>query len=174
MEILLLILAGYLLLKREKLGEGFSYGKISYEELQTDIARVQSYWPSIVIESIRAGVNPCIIAGIIHRESQGNPALVVTGKPPTYGLMQIQERTARASGLKGSVSNLLNNPEVNIKVGVNYYAAQEKRYRGDSIKAISAYNAGHATTKNKDYVQDVVELSNVYCQLSPSALPVTP
>lgn len=167
---LLVILIGYLLW-RENSNKISSLGKISYAELQTDIARVRAFWNTIVAEAVRTGVNPCIIAGIIHRESQGNHTLV-TGKPPTYGLMQLQERTARAHGMKGSVANLFN-PETNIKTGVNYYASQVKRYN-DWVKAISAYNAGHATSKNKAYVRDVVELSNIYCQLSPSTLPITP
>lgn len=169
MELLVLILIGYLLW-RENSEQISSLGKISYEDLQTDIARVRTFWNTIVQEAVRAGVNPCIIAGIIHRESQGNHTLV-TGKPPTYGLMQLQEQTARIHGMKGSVANLLN-PEINIKTGVNYYASQIKRYN-DWVKAISAYNAGHATTKNKAYVKDIIELSDVYCRLSPSSL-ITP
>jgi len=168
MELLVLILIGYLLLRKQErsLGSGVQeWGKISYEELQSDIARVRAFWNTIVQEAVRANVNPCIIAGIIHRESQGSNTLI-TGKPPTYGLMQLQERTARSHGLKGSVANLLN-PETNIKVGTNYYATQVKRYR-DWTKAISAYNAGHATTRNKAYVNDVMELSDFYCRLSPS------
>lgn len=162
--LILLLIGGYFLWRRDQQAQ---LGKISYDELQSDIAQVRAFWNTIVAEAVRTGVNPCIIAGIIHQESQGNHTLV-TGKPPTYGLMQLQERTARAHGLKGSVTNLLN-PETNIKVGTSYYAAQVNRYRGDWMKAMSAYNAGHATAKNKAYVKDVVELSDIYCRLSPSA-----
>ena len=165
MELLgLILMVGYLLWREKR---EFPLGKISYSELQPDMARVRAFWNTIVSEAARSGVNPCIIAGIIHRESQGNHTLV-TGKPPTYGLMQLQERTARANELKGSVANLLN-PEINIKVGTNYYATQVKRYRGDWAKAVSAYNAGSATAKNRAYVRDVIELSDAYCRLSPSA-----
>jgi len=139
-------------------------GKISYDELPDDMKRVAQYWQAIIVESQSKGVDPCLVAGLIHKESQGQTDQEYHG---AYGLMQLKESTAREFGLRGSVKNLYI-PSENIRIGTTYVKYLYRRYRGDPNKIISAYQAGHVTSKNKRYVEDVITLRNIYCSQSSS------
>lgn len=166
MELLALILIGYFLLRKQQdasLGL-WTLGKISYDELVTDMSRVRQYWPTILSESLKKGIDPCLTAAIIHRESQGhaNPP-----NPKAHGLMQVITSTARMFGFQGQI-NWLKEPKTNIKIGTNYLSYLLKRYK-DWDKAVSAYNWGSPTEKNRAYVKDVRELAKIYCA-SPSSL----
>lgn len=73
----------------------------------------------------------------------------------SHGMFQIKLATAKALGFNGNTKDL-RKPEVN-----SYYAAKLLRslynkYQ-DTIKVVSAYNAGKPITGNKDYTRRVLE-----------------
>lgn len=76
-------------------------------------------------------------------------------KSPSHGLFQLKLATARGVGFKGKSYDLL-------VPGVNaYYAAKllhilYSKYGPNTPKVLSAYNAGHYTKANKDYVSKVL------------------
>lgn len=61
----------------------------------------------------------------------------------SYGICQIQNRTAREMGFKGSITQLME-PQNNIEYAARYLSYQLQRYKGDYAKAVTAYNAGVA------------------------------
>jgi soluble lytic murein transglycosylase-like protein len=60
---------------------------------------------------------------------------------PSRGVCQVQERTARFLGFTGTVEQLMD-PRTNIKYAARYLRYQLRRYQGDVVKAVAAYNSG--------------------------------
>lgn len=85
-----------------------------------------------------------MIYAIIKAESNFNPN--VKSQSNAIGLMQLLETTAneRAKTIETQEINAadLYDPETNIKLGTSYYAYLLNYYKGNSVLAITAYNAG--------------------------------
>lgn len=73
----------------------------------------------------------------------------------SYGLFQIKIDTARGLGFKGTRKDLMA-PEVNTWYAAMLLRHLYIRYGQDTVKVISAYNAGKYTKTNKKYVDDVL------------------
>lgn len=86
-------------------------------------------------------LDPIIVLSLIRQESVFNPlALSPVG---ARGLMQLMPRTARR--FKSSVRDRhLTNPQVNIDLGTKYFKNLLKRYDGNLVFVLSAYNAGES------------------------------
>lgn len=87
------------------------------------------------------------------------------GSGDSIGLCQIKYTTAIQMGYKGD-ANGLKDPKVNAFWAASFMAHQYMRYRGDVVKAISAYNAGSyrlnekGEIKNRRYVAKVFKAWN--------------
>lgn len=84
------------------------------------------------------------------------------GSSSSLGVCQIKLNTARLLGFKGTETDLLKTG-VNIKYAAKYLGKQYRRYDGDVIKAVAAYNAGSYRHKNgmpinNQYVKKVLTL----------------
>jgi soluble lytic murein transglycosylase len=90
------------------------------------------------------GLDPSIVFGLIRRESAFDKD--ATSPVGARGLMQIMPRTGRqiAQKLKEKwrSSNVLFNPDTNVKYGTFYYKQMLKRFDGHYALAAAAYNAG--------------------------------
>lgn len=75
----------------------------------------------------------------------------------SYGYMQIMGQTARGLGFDEPNLLKLLLPDNNIKFGCLCLAQKLNRY-GDMEKAVSAYNAGSPTGRNKAYVAEVMKI----------------
>lgn len=107
------------------------------------------------------GLKENILKGVVATESSFRPSAVNlkdgrTKSHQSVGLMQIKPATAKSIGFTGTAEHL-KKPDVNIEFGAKYLAKQLERYQGDYNKALSAYNAGHATPKNLNYVNKVLK-----------------
>jgi len=80
------------------------------------------------------GLDPALIAGVIWRESRGNPKAV--SHCGARGLMQFMPATARRFGLRDSFD-----PSASIDAGCRYLAWLIKRF-GAVDRALAGYNAG--------------------------------
>ena len=105
------------------------------------------------------GVSFKLLAAICMVESSYNPNAV---NGTHYGLCQIKLSTAREMGFTQEPSRLFN-PYINAYFSAKYLQKQLKRYKGDTEKAIAAYNAGTVTYKNgsltnSGYTQRVSDL----------------
>ena len=97
----------------------------------------------------RYKIDPLLIAAIIKNESTFNP--LATSRAGALGLMQIMPSTAEelAHELKIDYVNTdeLYKPEINIHFGFYYITKLQKRYNGNIVFTLAAYNAG---TKKAD------------------------
>ena len=96
------------------------------------------------------GISPQVVAGIIQAESSFQPrALSAAG---AYGLMQIMPATWRQVNNEVKVctgrhkgecsSECYYNADLNIHIGTAYLGQLVKRYQGNMVLALAAYNAG--------------------------------
>jgi soluble lytic murein transglycosylase-like protein len=118
------------------------------------IAGVPSAWDTFIYQA--AGADPTIIAlakAIVARESEWNPN-AINPADPSYGLMQILY--GPGGPFPSYTKQQLLDPITNIELGILFLRQQLARYAGDLPSAISAYNAGHATSANQSYVDDVL------------------
>jgi soluble lytic murein transglycosylase len=89
------------------------------------------------------GLDPTLIAGVIYTESRFRDQTSPVG---AKGLMQILPSTAddiaHKSGGTGFVQGDLADPQINIAYGSFYLRYLLRRYGGNEVLAIAAYNAG--------------------------------
>ena len=102
-----------------------------------------AYWDLIQKYAIGRGLDPHLMAALITQESTFQ-ADVKSGAN-AWGLMQILPSTGRSYAGKVGVRpwrvSKLTNPDVNIRIGMAYFADLVKRYDG-VVGALVAYNAG--------------------------------
>lgn len=91
------------------------------------------------IKEVQSGVDPIVILSLIRQESAFNPrARSIAG---ASGLMQIMPHTALTLNSKIK-KNQLENPDINLSLGILYLEKLLTKYDGDLIQTLSAYNAG--------------------------------
>jgi soluble lytic murein transglycosylase-like protein len=81
------------------------------------------------------GVPEKLIRAVIQAESSGNPNAV--SPKGAVGLMQLEPSTAQELGVTD-----INDPQQNIMGGAKYLSFLIKKYNGDFVLALAAYNAG--------------------------------
>jgi soluble lytic murein transglycosylase len=106
---------------------------------------------AIVREARRNGLDPALVAAVIHVESRFDP-FAVSGVG-ACGLMQLMPPTARWLLEKDSEPARLRpaqlfNPVLNIELGTSYLAQLMARFDGDLTRALIAYNAGPGVARS--------------------------
>ena len=95
-------------------------------------------------QATEKGLDPALIAAVIYEESKFREDQ--RSSAGALGLMQITPRTAqliaRRSGGTQFVTGDLSDPEINISYGSYYLRYLLKRYDGNEVAALAAYNAG--------------------------------
>lgn len=115
--------------------------------------------------ALKYNVPAALIKAIIKVESNWNinaSRFEAHKTDASWGLMQVMLATAKETlSNSGLTITQLTNPSVNIEAGTKYLAQQLKRYNGNIMDAIAAYNAGSARKNesgvynNNAYVQSV-------------------
>lgn len=123
-------------------------------------------YPSPYLEDLRKALkndqlDPIVVLSLIRQESVFNPQ--ARSPVGARGLMQLMPTTARR--MKRSVrDNHLVNPTVNIELGTKYFKGLVKRYDGNLVYVLGAYNAGEARVerwKNLYFDTDESILKNI-------------
>lgn len=100
-------------------------------------------WETIKQEAKKYGIDPYTVAGLIRQESVFNPNAV--SRVGARGLMQVMLGTgrpiARRQGVGDIAASDLLNPDLNIKLGMNYLAQMLGQF-GRIEYAAAGYNAG--------------------------------
>jgi soluble lytic murein transglycosylase len=110
------------------------------------VLRVVFPWPwrdLIEAEARKFDLDPYLLAALIRRESNFRPAVV--SRAGAVGLMQLIPSTAAETASRLRVPwdrDLLTVPDANVHLGVAHLAALTKRYGGEIVWALAAYNAG--------------------------------
>ena len=104
--------------------------------------RIDLFLPIIIDAAEKYGVDPDLVKAVIMAESSYNPSAV--SNKGAVGLMQIMSATATSLGVKD-----LFNPEDNVDGGVKYLKWLLNQFKGDTMLAVAAYNAGR--TKVRKY-----------------------
>ncbi|MCA9773034.1 MAG: transglycosylase SLT domain-containing protein [Myxococcales bacterium] len=109
-------------------------------ELQYPLA----YWETITTVAESWRVDPFLVAALIRQESVFNPQ--ARSPANAMGLMQLLPKTGRQVaqdlGRWPFRSDLLYVPDINIALGVPYFAGLLDRNGGSHVRALAAYNAG--------------------------------
>ncbi len=106
-------------------------------------------------------LDPIIVLSLIRQESVFNP--LARSPVGARGLMQLMPTTARR--MKRSVREKhLANPNINIELGTKYFKNLLKRYDGNLVYVLGAYNAGESRIerwKNLYFDTDETILKNI-------------
>jgi soluble lytic murein transglycosylase len=94
-------------------------------------------------------VDPYLVAAVVHTESGYDPDVV--SHAGATGLMQLMPDTAtwitKLDRWKGGKAPKLTDPRDNIELGVCYLSYLLDRFKGDTVAALAAYNAGHVNAE---------------------------
>jgi hypothetical protein len=139
-------------------GIAAGYGKIvfyQYKKMAMQANWIKENIPYVCwinVYSRAAGVDARLVAAVIRAESSFQPGVV--SRAGAVGLMQVMPDTWKqvndqykicAGGKQGeSQEDLYFDPELNIHIGTVYLGQLIKRYDGNVLLALAAYNAGPA------------------------------
>ena len=125
------------------LTEQFIASKIKKINPDIDAAKIAK---AIVLESVRANIDPISVASIVSAESTFNHK--ARSKRGAIGLMQLLPETAQYISKKVGEpwrgEAMLENPTYNIRLGVAYIKYLQDHFKGNLSLALSAYNWGPA------------------------------
>jgi soluble lytic murein transglycosylase len=122
------------------------------ERLPPDVLRVifpLDFWPLIKSYSEKHGLDPYLIAALMAQESTFTAE--IRSSANAYGLMQIipstGRRYARILGVRPFSTASLTNPEVNVRIGTQFFKDLIDQFGGAHF-ALAGYNAGpHRVTR---------------------------
>lgn len=86
-------------------------------------------------------LDPIVLLSLIRQESVFNPQ--ARSPVGARGLMQLMPRTAKRYRSSVRDSHLVN-PNINIDLGTKYFKTLMKRYDGNLVYVLAAYNAGES------------------------------
>lgn len=90
-----------------------------------------------------------IMTAICLVESGGNSSAVNTSDPTVaVGYCQLRRVAAKDAGFQGELVELLDK-DLNFLIATRYFKVLHKRAKGDTLKAITAYNSGKYLTESK-------------------------
>jgi soluble lytic murein transglycosylase len=102
------------------------------------------FWDEVEQQARATALDPYLVISIMRQESAFAPTAVSSAG--ARGLMQLMPGTAQQVSQRlqlGKVTSaMLEQPQRNIMLGAHYFASMLKRYEGNVVLALAAYNAG--------------------------------
>lgn len=132
-------------------------------------------------ESLKYGLDPSFVAGVVYTESRFKPD--VQSHRGAYGLMQLLPQTANFISKRNGIQGDYRDPKTNLKIGIWYLNYLDERYLGDERLMLAAYNSGEGQVdewasdksfdvgkdipfqETRDYVNNVLEAQKTYEEL---------
>lgn len=124
----------------------YLYEVLDKKEVHFNRSLLEILYPQPFLQDLTASlknekIDPLIVLSLIRQESVFNP--LARSPVGARGLMQLMPTTARR--LRRSVRDQhLVNPKINIELGTKYFKNLVKRYEGNLVYVLSAYNAGES------------------------------
>lgn len=122
----------------------YLYEALEKKEVVFNRALLEILYPKPYLDELsrtlkKDTLDPIIVLALIRQESVFNP--LARSPVGARGLMQLMPATARR--LRRSVRDKhLVNPNINIELGTKYFKGLVKRYDGNLVYVLAAYNAG--------------------------------
>ncbi|MBA2403271.1 MAG: transglycosylase SLT domain-containing protein, partial [Bdellovibrionales bacterium] len=122
----------------------YLYEVLEKKEVIFNRALLEILYPKPYLEDLNQALkkdtlDPIVVLALIRQESVFNP--LARSPVGARGLMQLMPMTARR--LRNSVRDKhLVNPKINIELGTKYFKGLVKRYDGNLVYVLAAYNAG--------------------------------
>lgn len=144
----------------------YLYEALDKKEVLFNRALLEILYPRPYLEVLtkvlkKESLDPIIVLSLIRQESVFNPQ--ARSRVGARGLMQLMPKTAKR--FKNSVRDShLVNPNINIDLGTKYFKNLIKRYDGNLVYVLSAYNAGESRVerwKNLYFDTDETILKNI-------------
>lgn len=134
----------------------YIYNLLNTNEIRFTKNVLELLYPQPYLDVLKRNLknqDPLLVLSLIRQESVFNPQ--ARSPVGARGLMQLMPATARQ--MRRSVQvNQLSNPKVNIELGTKYFQGLMKRYDGNLVYVLSAYNAGETrvTRWRKQYFDE--------------------
>ncbi|MGE3608805.1 MAG: transglycosylase SLT domain-containing protein [Bacteriovoracaceae bacterium] len=144
----------------------YLYDVLDKKEVNFNRALLETLYPRPYYEDLvkilkNESLDPIVVLALIRQESVFNP--LAQSRVGARGLMQLMPATARR--FKKSLRDKhLANPSLNLELGTKYFKGLLKRYDGNLVYVLSAYNAGESRVerwKNVYFDSDETIIKNI-------------
>lgn len=124
----------------------YLYEALDKKEVIFNRALLEILYPRPYLDTLtkalkNESLDPIIVLSLIRQESVFNP--MARSPVGARGLMQLMPKTAKRFKRSVRDSHLVN-PQINIDLGTKYFKNLMKRYDGNLVYVLAAYNAGEA------------------------------
>jgi len=123
------------------------YSALARKTMPASMSLITTLFPKSFYNEIKKqtrDVNPLIVLSLIRQESAFNPK--AKSRVGARGLMQLMPKTAQQMKRRVKKKQLFD-PKLNIKLGVRYLTQLFKKYDGNLVHTLAAYNAGETNLK---------------------------
>lgn len=123
------------------------YNAFEDGSMPVNVASLEFLFPAPYLQQIQTidhEIDPLLILSLIRQESAFNPE--ARSHVGARGLMQLMPATARELK-RGVRTTQLVDPDLNLKLGIKYFKRLLKKYDGNLIHTLAAYNAGEGNLK---------------------------
>jgi len=155
------IMTAHLLASNEHYLYSFSliYSGISSNVLRPNKNLLSTLFPAPFLNQIKKlenEIDPIIFLSLIRQESAFNPR--AKSRVGARGLMQLMPKTARQEFGRLKAERL-ENPSLNLKIGIGHFKKLYEKYEGNLVYALSAYNAGEYGLKR--WVNNIFQTDSI-------------
>jgi len=121
--------------------EGLDRKQLRFSRALLETLYPRPYFEQLSKALVKHDFDPLVVLSLIRQESVFNPE--ARSRVGARGLMQLMPTTARRIR-RGVGDSQLTTPATNIEIGTRYFQTLHRRYRGNLVYILAAYNAGEA------------------------------